>query len=192
MLGPHWKESNGIGLELGERRREHLVGELDQRWHRAARARERRTKRTTPRRNGVEHGGNEPGIGASEAVDGLLRVTNPDRSFRQFGQLDEDSELDWACILKLVDEDEVKFFGKRRADRLALVQRPQEQHLLVGEVLGPCLTLSFLVASQGRGCKLEHERKILSDVAMELWMAFMCHCGIDNRLHNAAKFWLLR
>ena len=103
-------------------------------------------------------------IGAAEAVDGLLRVTDPDHLVDQAGELGEQGELQGAGVLEFVDDEDPESRGEGLAHRVpgrlrhpVAAQQAQGELFLVGEVDEAEGVLVVGVSAQAGRCGGEDE-----------------------------------
>lgn len=56
-------------------------------------------------------GDDEIGVGPAESIDGLFHIAHPDDALGALCETGEESQLDGACVLELIDDEQVDFIG---------------------------------------------------------------------------------
>ena len=146
----------------GEHGGEHSVGEVDQQLLGAPGVGEvldiagpEHGAAALERGDDVAH---QAGVGVTEAVDRLLRVSHPDLLVDELGEFEEEGELDGGGVLELVDREQPEAGGDRFPHPRRVLQQAQRLHLLVDEVDQAQLALVGLVGLERLRGDVEDER----------------------------------
>ena len=107
--------------------------------------------------------GDEIGVRAAEAVDGLLGVADPDARLGDPRHGDEDRELQGAGVLEFVDEDGFDALAQLEFE-IGVAEKFQREAVLIDEVDEPPIPLVFLIGAHGLGGAGEHRGDVLSDL----------------------------
>ena len=97
--------------------------------------------------------GDEIGVRAAEAVDGLLGVADPDARLGDPRHGDEDRELQGAGVLEFVDEDGFDALAQLEFE-IGVAEKFQREAVLIDEVDEPPIPLVFLI-----GCAWPRRRR---------------------------------
>ena len=105
-------------------------------------------------------------ITTPESVDRLLDVPHPVNPLGKACQFQEQRELDWARVLKLVDHQQIEFFPEHSSD-IRMVEQAEQLVLLIGKVENAEFLLESLIVRQGLGREIEHQCEVTSQVGVQ-------------------------
>src|SRR5579862_5154226 len=104
----------------------------------------------------------ERGIGAAKREDRLLAIADPDRATRQLVQFQEERELNWTRVLKLVDDQQLQARAQLFGD-LGTIEELERTLFHVDIVDVTSLFFPSGVTSQSFGDRVVDESNIVVD-----------------------------
>ena len=112
------------------------------------------------------------GIAASEPVDRLLYVADPDRPHSdQFSKFEKQSELQRAGVLKFIDEQQIEF-GFNHCGNVSVSQQCKRPRLKIAEIEPTACLLASLVKRQCLSRDGKHAANVFRKLNPEPWMLF--------------------